>query len=48
MHATTGVENKSLSKRLIAADGNAMTITLVGKVVPERLVLGAAIVPKCD
>ena len=37
-----------LLKRLIAADRNAMTITLVGKIVPKRLVLRAAIVPKCD
>src|SRR5215469_949675 len=37
-----------LSKRLIAADRNPMTITLVGKIVPKRLVLRAAIVPKCD
>jgi hypothetical protein len=37
-----------LSERLIAADRNAMTVTLVGKVVPKRLVLCAAIVPKCE
>src|SRR6516162_4729336 len=33
---------------LVATDGDAMPIALVGVVVPERVVLDAAIVPKGD
>src|SRR5262245_48724128 len=32
--------------RLVAADRDAMAVALVGVVVPERVVLGAAVVPE--
>src|SRR5262249_25067264 len=36
------------SKWPVAADGNSMSVAFMGKVVPKGLMLGAAIVPKCD